>query len=556
MEGWLDKQSGGKLQKKGLGNTMAKWDRRFFVLKAGTSTLQYFKSERDASVGKKPAGELNCDGGEVKRETAGGNVFSISTAERVLTLRAESQQDVTDWTLAVVAAGGHTELGAFSAAGSQRDMTMSQVAAAEASKASPRGAPLSAAARDVASPAARSESPAVPPRVGDGGRAVSADDVALPGMEGYLTKQSGGKTTGKSTAGEMMRKWDRRYFKMAAGSSQLAYYKSKEECAAGKPPAGKLDVAGATLKVEEEAGGLYVMHLVTPTRTLSIRADAILPLESWVGALKAPGRVAAVERTEKNRRTSGGGAALSPAVGAGAAAAGADAQRRILDRYKPIKVLLLGDAGVGKTCVLQRFADGTFVSSTRATVGMDLKRTTIDLDGTGEKVTLQIWDTAGQEMFRSIIASYYRGAHGVVLMYDVTRASSFDALHGWLAEVRAKCADDVVAVLVGNKVDCGTEGRQVDQAAAAAFAAEHGMPYVEVSAKAGVMVNEAFITLVATIAGRADELPTLIKRAKLAGPGSAAKADEARAEQNGTVSLTPQAPAPARKGAPQAGCAC
>ena len=120
MEGWLDKQSGGKLQKKGLGNTMAKWDRRFFVLRAGTSTLQYFKSERDASVGKKPAGELNCDGGEVKRETAGGNVFSISTAERVLTLRAESQQDVTDWTLAVVAAGGHTELGAFSAAGSQR----------------------------------------------------------------------------------------------------------------------------------------------------------------------------------------------------------------------------------------------------------------------------------------------------------------------------------------------------------------------------------------------------------------------------------------------------
>ena len=234
----------------------------------------------------------------------------------------------------------------------------------------------------------------------------------------------------------------------------------------------------------------------------------------------------------------------------GAAAAGADAQRKILDRYKPIKVLLLGDAGVGKTCVLQRFADGTFVSSTRATVGMDLKRTTIDLDGTGEKVTLQIWDTAGQEMFRSIIASYYRGAHGVVLMYDVTRARR--STRSTAGSPRcAPSADDVVAVLVGNKVDCGTEGRQVDQAAAAAFAAEHGMPYVEVSAKAGVMVNEAFITLVATIAGRADELPTLIKRAKLAGPGSAAKADEARAEQNGTVSLSrrrPRPPARARAG--------
>ena len=100
----------------------------------------------------------------MKRETAGGNVFSISTAERVLTLRAESQQDVTDWTLAVVAAGGHTELGAFSAAGSQRDMTMSRSGGGRGEQGvAARRAALGGGARRGA-PAARSESPAVLPR--------------------------------------------------------------------------------------------------------------------------------------------------------------------------------------------------------------------------------------------------------------------------------------------------------------------------------------------------------------------------------------------------------
>ena len=553
MEGWLDKQSGGKLQKKGLGNTMAKWDRRFFVLRAGTSTLQYFKSERDASVGKKPAGELKCDGGEVKRETAGGNVFSISTAERVLTLRAESQQDVTDWTLAVVAAGGHTELGAFSAAGSQRDMTMSQVAAAEASKASPRGAPLSAAARDVASPAAERVAGGAAARRrrragGERRRRRAAGDGGVPD-EAERREDDGQVDGGRDDAemGPAVLQGGRRL--VAARVLQI-----EGGVRGGKPPAearrGGRDAqgGGGGGRAVRDAPRDADAHALDPSRRHP--AARVVGRRAQGARPRRRRRAHRKESTDERRRRAlaGGGGA--------AAAAGADAQRKILDRYKPIKVLLLGDAGVGKTCVLPRFADGTCDSAPRATVGMDRTRTTLDLDGTGEKVTLQIWDTAGQEMFRSIIASYYRGAHGVVLMYDVTRASSFDALHGWLAEVRAKCADDVVAVLVGNKVDCGTEGRQVDQAAAAAFAAEHGMPYVEVSAKAGVMVNEAFITLVATIAGRADELPTLIKRAKLAGPGSAAKADEARAEQNGTVSLTPQAPAPARKGAPQAGCAC
>jgi len=176
-------------------------------------------------------------------------------------------------------------------------------------------------------------------------------------------------------------------------------------------------------------------------------------------------------------------------------------------------VLLVGDAGVGKTCVLQRFADGTFVSSTRATVGMDLKRTLIELDGSGERVTLQIWDTAGQEMFRSIISSYYRGAHGVILMFDVTRMRTFDALESWLGEVRAKCAEGVAIVLVGNKLDA--EEREVSFEQAGAWAKARGLPYIETSAKRDVMIRDAFITLVATAAGRAAELSSLLKRAKV-----------------------------------------
>ena len=219
-------------------------------------------------------------------------------------------------------------------------------------------------------------------------------------------------------------------------------------------------------------------------------------------------RVAAVERTEKNRRTSGGGAALSPAGGAAAAAAGADAQRKILDRYKPIKVLLLGDAGVGKTCVLQRFADGTFVSSTRATVGMDLKRTTIDLDGTGEKVTLQIWDTAGQERFRTITSSYYRGAHGIIVVYDTTDSETFEHVKTWLHEIDRYASENVNKLLVGNKSDL-TSKRQVETESAKEFAESVNIPFLETSAKNATNVEDAFMTMAGEIKKRMATAPAM-----------------------------------------------
>ena len=164
---------------------------------------------------------------------------------------------------------------------------------------------------------------------------------------------------------------------------------------------------------------------------------------------------------------------------------------------------MLGDAGVGKTCVLRRFAEGSFVSSTRATIGMDLKRTTIDLDGKGGvPYALQLWDTAGQEKFRSVVSSYYRGAHGVLLMYDVTRRPTFEALEGWLTEVRAKCDEGVVVVVVGNKLDLRKGGssakakaKEVGHEEAAGWAKSRGLVHFETSAKTDEAVRRRSLRL-------------------------------------------------------------
>ena len=94
-----------------------------------------------------------------------------------------------------------------------------------------------------------------------------------------------------------------------------------------------------------------------------------------------------------------------------------------------IKLLMIGDSAVGKTSLLLRYANDTFSSTFITTIGIDFKIKTVDLDG--RRVKLQIWDTAGQEQFRSMMYSYYKGAHGVVLVYDVTSRETFDSIAHW-----------------------------------------------------------------------------------------------------------------------------
>ena len=117
-----------------------------------------------------------------------------------------------------------------------------------------------------------------------------------------------------------------------------------------------------------------------------------------------------------------------------------------------VKLLLIGDSGVGKSCLLLRFSDDQFTASFITTIGIDFKVKTVDLEG--KRVKLQIWDTAGQERFRTITSAYYRGAMGILLTYDVTDRRSFENVRNWMANVKEHASERVVVSLVGNKDDC------------------------------------------------------------------------------------------------------
>ncbi|CAE7560706.1 ypt-1 [Symbiodinium sp. KB8] len=139
-----------------------------------------------------------------------------------------------------------------------------------------------------------------------------------------------------------------------------------------------------------------------------------------------------------------------------------------------------------------RFAENSFTGQYLSTIGVDFKIKTIDLDG--KRVKLQIWDTAGQERFRVIASSYYRGAHGIIVVYDITDAETFANVKTWLGEIEKHGTEGVKTLLVGNKSDL-EDKRAVPYDEAKAFADEHGMPFLETSAKDDEGVEEAFMEM-------------------------------------------------------------
>ncbi|SPO35669.1 probable SEC4-like Rab/GTPase [Pseudozyma flocculosa] len=191
-----------------------------------------------------------------------------------------------------------------------------------------------------------------------------------------------------------------------------------------------------------------------------------------------------------------------------------------------IKLLLIGDSGVGKSCLLLRFCDDAWTPSFITTIGIDFKIRTIELDG--KRIKLQIWDTAGQERFRTITTAYYRGAMGILLVFDVTDEKSFQNVRTWHSNIEQHASEGVSKILVGNKSDW-EEKRAVTTEQGEELARELGIPYIETSAKSNANVEEAFFNLAREVKAR------LIDTAAASAPSSGAGLGDGGAAGNVNV---------------------
>ena len=168
------------------------------------------------------------------------------------------------------------------------------------------------------------------------------------------------------------------------------------------------------------------------------------------------------------------------------------------------KLLLIGDAKVGKSSFLNQFQSNEFYTNYTPTIGVDFAIKTIQHGGSNVK--LQIWDTAGDDRFRSIVMAYFRGAQGIIVMFDITSKSSFDNVTKWIKLSQENAKEDVKMILVGNKIDMEHE-RQVELEGAEIFAAELGIPYYEVSSKVQTDVIEAVSMLTSNIYSTMEPIP-------------------------------------------------
>jgi small GTP-binding protein len=153
------------------------------------------------------------------------------------------------------------------------------------------------------------------------------------------------------------------------------------------------------------------------------------------------------------------------------------------------KLLIVGESGVGKTCMLLRFADNLFEDNFLSTIGVDFKVKEITVGD--QKVKLQIWDSAGQERFRNITSSYYRNCSGIIIVYDVTSEDSFIKVTDWIQEVR-RYVPTVPLIVVGNKCDL-EDKRAVPTSRGEELGKQEGLIFLETSAKTNTNIEAAFL---------------------------------------------------------------
>ncbi|KAJ2160124.1 Ras- protein Rab-2A [Coemansia sp. RSA 552] len=154
------------------------------------------------------------------------------------------------------------------------------------------------------------------------------------------------------------------------------------------------------------------------------------------------------------------------------------------------KYIIIGDTGVGKSCLLLQFTDHRFLPSHDLTIGVEFGARIVSVDK--KNIKLQIWDTAGQESFRSITRSYYRGAVGALLVYDITRRDTFEHVATWLEDVRKHSNTETTIILIGNKCDLEAK-RSVSREEGQKFASDNDLYFIETSAKTANNVEQAFV---------------------------------------------------------------
>jgi small GTP-binding protein len=165
------------------------------------------------------------------------------------------------------------------------------------------------------------------------------------------------------------------------------------------------------------------------------------------------------------------------------------------EKKEPLyKILLLGDSSVGKTCFFMRYIENTFQEIHMSTIGLESKIKTVDLDD-GRTVKIQLWDTAGEERFHTITKNYYKTAHAIILIFDVTEKATYQNVKNWVEQIREEVSSKVVTVLVGNKID-DVENRKINKEEGEEMAKECGISYFECSAKTGENIDPIFNDLI------------------------------------------------------------
>ena len=189
--------------------------------------------------------------------------------------------------------------------------------------------------------------------------------------------------------------------------------------------------------------------------------------------------------------------------------------------FYQFKIILLGDSGVGKTSLLNRYMSEEFIPNKPCTINADFKMKSMIIDQ-NSSAQITIWDTCGQEKYLAMTRQYFKDAHGIILMYDIADKRSFSNLDIWLEEIKKNSKDDISIILVGNKIDL--KFRNISKEDAENFAKNNNIIYYEVSCKDGINIDSVFDTIIKDIISKLNNNKSISDYNMVLSPSSSVKA--------------------------------